>query len=162
MWAIARGSPALSTTHRERGIRRRYVDTWHYPFNSKGNADHRAHRKEGIEMTLRRSALRLVAALVLMVLGTGLTAGCTTSNEDATVSCTVSSCTATFDRGVNATASVLGVDVKLVAVDEHNVTVDVAGNQLLVPVNGSQQAGGLVVAVDKVTDKQVVLKLSKV
>ena len=113
-------------------------------------------------MTPHRSARGRVAALALMVLSSGLAAGCTTSSKDTTVSCTVDSCTATFDRGVNATASILGVDVKLVAADGRNVTVDVAGTQLVVPVNGSQQAGGLSVTVEKVTDQQVVLKFSKV
>jgi hypothetical protein len=113
-------------------------------------------------MTPHPSARGPVVALVLMVLSSGLAAGCTTSSKDTTVSCTVDSCTATFDRGVNATASILGVDVKLVAADGRNVTVDIAGKQLAVPVDGSQQAGGLSVAVEKITDQQVVLKFSKV
>ncbi len=113
-------------------------------------------------MTSHGSAHGRVVALVLMVLSSGLALGCTTSSKDTTVSCTVDSCTATFDRGVNATASILGVDVRLVAADGRNVTVDVAGKQLVVPVDGSQQAGGLSVAVEKVTDQQVVLKFSKV
>ncbi|MFG2041530.1 hypothetical protein [Dactylosporangium sp. NPDC048998] len=112
-------------------------------------------------MTPQRSALRVVAALALVVFGAGLMAGCTSSTNGATVSCTVNSCTATFDRGVDASASVLGIDMKLVAVDGQTVTVDVAGNRVTVPVDGSQQADGLSVTVEKVTDQQVVLKVSK-
>src|SRR5919197_6750168 len=103
-------------------------------------------------MTPQRYAPRVVAMLALVILGTGLTAGCTTSANDATVSCAVSSCTVTFDRGADASASVLGVEVKLVGVDGQTVTVDVGGSRVEVPVNGSQEAGGLSVTVEKVTD----------
>jgi hypothetical protein len=112
-------------------------------------------------MTSQRFAIRVVAAFALVVLGAGGLAGCSTSTEGAAVTCSTSDCTVTFDRGVDASASVLGIDVKLVSVEGQNVKVEVAGNEVTVPVDGSQEAGGLKVAVDKVTDKQVVLKVSK-
>ncbi len=104
---------------------------------------------------------RGVAALAAALLAGGLITGCSTSTDGAKVSCTLSACTATFDRGVDARASVLGIDMKLVAADANQVTVDVGGSQLVVPVGGSQQAGGLSVTVDRVTEQQVVLKVTK-
>jgi hypothetical protein len=37
----------------------------------------------------------------------------------------------------------------------------VAGTRVVVPVDGSQQVGGPSIAVDKVTDQQVVLQVGK-
>jgi uncharacterized lipoprotein YajG len=104
---------------------------------------------------------RGVAALVVVLSSGALMAGCSTSTEGARVSCTLSACTTTFDRGAKATASVLGADMRLITADEKTVTVDVGGNQLVVPVGSSQEVGGLSVTVDKVTEQQVVLKVTK-
>lgn len=76
---------------------------------------------------------------MLLVLGSGgLVAGCLTSTPRAKASCALNSCTTTFDRGANAAASVLDVEVRLVAADANTVTVVVGDNQLVVPVDGSQ------------------------
>lgn len=112
-------------------------------------------------MRLSPSMSRGVVAIAFVLSGGALISACSTSTEGAQVSCTLSACTTTFDRGVKATASVLGVEMKLITADEKNVTVDVGGNQLVVPVGSSQEVGGLSVAVDKVTEQQVVLKVTK-
>ncbi len=113
-----------------------------------------------MKSNIRERAPRAVAAIVIAVLGGGVVGGCTTKDGD--VSCTLSVCTVTLDRGVDAKASVLGAEVKLVDVSGGQVTVDVGGNQLVVPTGeGEAQGGGLTVRVDKVTADQVVLKISK-
>ena len=50
------------------------------------------------------------------------------------VECSANACTVTFDRGVEAKSSVLGVDIKLVGVDNGVVKVDVGGTTVSVPV----------------------------
>jgi hypothetical protein len=59
-------------------------------------------------------------------------------------------------------ASVLGVETKLVSVTGDQLTADAGGNQVVVPTGGSEiQGGGLNIKVDKVTADQAVLKISK-
>ena len=67
-----------------------------------------------------------------------------------------------MDRGVDASASVLGVDVTLKSVEGQQVTLDVAGNTVTVPVgaDGTANVGGLNVTVQSVTDDQVVLQIT--
>lgn len=94
------------------------------------------------------------------LLGGGLLGGCSSSNGD--VSCTLSVCTVTLDRGTEVATSVLGVKIKLVNVTGDQVTVDVGGNQVVVPTGGNEvQGGSLTIKVDKVTADQVILKISK-
>ncbi|MEV4756702.1 hypothetical protein AB0J86_16520 [Micromonospora sp. NPDC049559] len=108
-------------------------------------------------MTIARRAAGLVAGLAL---GTALLAGC--SAEGASTDCGIDQCTVTFDRGVEARASILGVDARLVGVDGDVVTVEVAGEQLGLTV-GQQGAdvGGMLVTVQSVTDDQVVVRIAR-
>lgn len=87
-------------------------------------------------------------------------AACTAQGAGTTSECTVSGCTVTFDRGVNAKASLLGVDAELVAVNGNTVTMKVAGQQMEVPVGETEPAQGLDVTVQEVTADNVVVKLS--
>jgi hypothetical protein len=105
----------------------------------------------------RLTAARLASGLAL---GLVLLAGC--GSEGADTDCGLDACTVTFDRGVDANASVLGVDAKLVGVDGDKVTVEVAGESLSLTV-GEQgtEVGGLNVAVQSVTDSEVVIKISR-
>lgn len=105
---------------------------------------------------LARRAAALLAAAVLVV---GPLAAC--SGEGSDVDCSLNACTVTFDRGVDAEASILGIDVKLVGVDGGNVTLDVNGNSVSVPVDGEVQSEGLDIDVQEVTDDKVVLKVTK-
>ncbi|GAA4249850.1 hypothetical protein [Dactylosporangium darangshiense] len=98
---------------------------------------------------------RLAAVAAALVIATGGLAACSSDNVD----CTTSACTVTFDRGVEAKSSVLGVDVKLVGVDNGVVKLDVAGTTVSVPVDGSAQAQGFDITVQKVTDAEVVVRI---
>jgi hypothetical protein len=101
---------------------------------------------------------RLAAALAL---GTALLAGCGDGGSD--VDCNLNACTVTLDRGVDAQASILGVDVKLVGVESSQVTLDVEGNQVTVPVgdNSGTDVAGVNVAVESVTADKVVLRVTQ-
>src|SRR3954453_3150777 len=98
---------------------------------------------------------RLATVTAAIVLGMGALTACSSDNVD----CTTNACTVTFDRGVEAESSVLGVDVKLVGVDNGVVKVDVGGTTVSVPVDGSAQAQGFDITVQKVTDSQVVIRV---
>lgn len=106
--------------------------------------------------TGRRAATLLAGA----ALGLTVLAGC--GSEGADTDCGVDACTVTFDRGVEAKASVLGVEAKLIGADGDKVTVEVAGEQLSLTV-GQQAAevGGLSVSVDSVTDSNVVVRIAR-
>jgi hypothetical protein len=105
----------------------------------------------------RIAALALTAALA----GAGLLAGC--SSEGADVDCNLDTCTVTMDRGVDANASVLGVDITLKGVANDQVTLDVEGNSVNIPTggNGSAEVGGLNVTVQEVTGDKVVLQVTR-
>ena len=102
--------------------------------------------------TLTRRLATVAAALVI---GMGALTACSSDNVD----CTTNACTVTFDRGVEAESSVLGVDIKLVGVDNGVVKVDIEGTTVSVPVDGSTQAQGFDITVQKVTDSQVVIRV---
>lgn len=105
---------------------------------------------------------RLIAARFAtgLALGLALLSGC--SSEGADTDCGIDQCTVTFDRGVEASASVLGVDAKLVGADGDKVTVEVAGEEVSLTV-GQQgtEVGGLNVTAESVTDSQVVVKIAR-
>jgi len=104
----------------------------------------------------------MLARLALSItLGLGVLAGC--SNDSGDVACNLDSCTVTMKRGVDASASVLGVDIKLVAVTGDTVTIEVEGNKVNVPVGNSAQTqvAGLNVSVKEVTGEKVVLNVTR-
>jgi hypothetical protein len=101
---------------------------------------------------------RKLAVLPLILLPLGAAAAC--SSEGAETNCSINSCTVTFDRGVDASASILGVKAELVSVQGQNVTMKIAGQQITVPVGEGEQADGFNVAVQSVTKDNVVVKIS--
>ncbi|MFF5257591.1 hypothetical protein ACFY4C_01495 [Actinomadura viridis] len=101
---------------------------------------------------------RKLAVLPLLLLPLGALAAC--SSENAQTDCTVNACTVTFDRGVEASASILGVKAELVSVQGQNVTMRIAGQQITVPVGEGEQAEGFNVSVQSVTQENVVVKIS--
>ncbi|MEH1016082.1 hypothetical protein V6U90_23595 [Micromonospora sp. CPCC 206060] len=108
-------------------------------------------------LTPARRAAGLLAGLAL---GAAVLAGC--SSEGASTDCGLDACTVTFDRGVEAKASILGVDAKLVSAQGDQVTIEVAGEQ--VTLTTGQQAtevGGLFVTLDSATDTQVKVRISR-
>jgi hypothetical protein len=102
---------------------------------------------------------RLAALTAAVVLGLGALTACTSENVSCSTNAT--SCTVTFDRGVDAESSVLGVKVKLVGVENGVVKVDVAGTEVSVPVDGSTQAEGFDISVESVTDKEVKVRIQR-
>jgi hypothetical protein len=104
-------------------------------------------------MTTLTRRFAAVAAAAVLALG-GLSA-CSSDNVD----CTTNACTVTFDRGVEAKSSVLGVDVKLLGVENGVVRLDVGGTTVSVPVDGSAEAQGFDITVEKVTDAEVVVRI---
>lgn len=103
---------------------------------------------------------RAAGLLTALTLGAALLAGC--SSDGADTDCGLDACTVTFDRGVDASASILGVEAKLVGAQGDQVTVEVAGEQLSLTV-GQQatEVGGLQVSLDSVTDQQVVIRVAR-
>ncbi|MEU7653021.1 hypothetical protein AB0C50_13450 [Micromonospora taraxaci] len=104
-----------------------------------------------------RRAAGLFAGLAL---GLAVLAGC--SSQGASTDCGLDACTVTFERGVDARASIFGVEAKLVGAEGDQVTVEVAGEQLSLTV-GQQaaEAGGFAVTLDSVTDQQVKIRVSR-
>ncbi len=117
----------------------------------RSSISHYTHR-----MSVRRRITLLAFALLLPLSATA----CTVTGPGTTSECTVSGCTVTFDRGVNAKASVLGIDAELVAVNGNIVTLRIGGQEVTVPAGESQPAQGMDVRVSEVTDEKVVVVLS--
>jgi hypothetical protein len=102
---------------------------------------------------------RALTGIALAVLAFGA-AGCGGS-AGADTDCSINSCTVTFDRGVDASASVLGIKAELVDVKDNQVMLKIADQPVTVPVDGEQQAGGFNVSVESVTKTAVVVKISR-
>jgi hypothetical protein len=94
--------------------------------------------------------MSVLAALVLV-------AGCGGGNSN--VDCGLDGCTITFPRSGDAVVSVLGVEARLVGVQNGTAQLEVAGQQITVPVGGETEASGFVVGVDRVTDTEVVVRV---
>ena len=94
----------------------------------------------------------LAVPLVAFLIG-GYGAG--GSNTD----CGVDGCTITFPRSGDTSVSVLGVEARLVGVQNGTAELAVAGQTVTVPVGGETQAGGFTVGVEQVTDQKVVVRV---
>ncbi|MEW2431708.1 hypothetical protein AB0877_27175 [Micromonospora sp. NPDC047644] len=104
-----------------------------------------------------RRAAGLFAGLAL---GLAVLAGC--SSQGASTDCALDACTVTFERGVDARTTILGVEAKLVGAEGDQVTVEVAGEQLtLTAGQQAAEAGGFAVTLDSVTDQQVKVRVSR-
>ena len=104
---------------------------------------------------LRRAGMLLAAA----ALGLATLTAC--SSDGTSTECRLDSCTVTFDRGVEAGASVLGVEARLIAVDGDVVTMEIAGQQL--SITAGQQAtevAGFTVALESVDADNVAVRIS--
>src|SRR5688572_29916235 len=85
-----------------------------------------------------------------LLLSAALLTGCGDS-EGADVDCNLQECTVTFQRGVDASASVFGVEAKLKDVKDGVVTLDIGGSEISVPAGGEAEG----VEVREVTDEHV-------
>ncbi|QYN36457.1 hypothetical protein K1T35_03830 [Pseudonocardia sp. DSM 110487] len=102
---------------------------------------------------IRRVILSVVSVLAALV----LVAGCGGSSQ---VDCGLDgSCTITFPRSGDVAVSVLGVEARLVGVQDSTAQLEVAGQQITVPVGGETEASGFMVGVDRVTDSEVVVRV---
>jgi hypothetical protein len=95
------------------------------------------------------SVMSVLAALVFV-------AGC--GGGASNVDCGLDGCTVTFPRSGDAAVSVLGVEARLVGVQDGTAQLEVAGQQVTVPVGGETEAGGFVDGVARVTDAEVVVR----
>jgi hypothetical protein len=102
---------------------------------------------------IRRAALSVMFVFAALVLVTGC--GGSGSQTD----CGLDGCTITFPRSGEAAVSVLGVEARLVGVQDGTAELEVAGQQVTVPVGGETQAGGFTVGVERVTDTEVVVRV---
>lgn len=87
-----------------------------------------------------------------LLLSTALLAGCS-DGKGTDVDCNLQECVVTFERGVDASASVFGLEAKLVEVKDGTVTVDIGGNEITVPASGQSEG----VQVREITDAKVVV-----
>ncbi|TWF76693.1 hypothetical protein FHX44_112588 [Pseudonocardia hierapolitana] len=94
--------------------------------------------------------MSVLAALVLV-------AGC--GGGGSQVDCGLDGCTITFPRSGDVAVSVLGVEARLVGVQDSTAQLEVAGQQITVPVGGETEAGGFMVGVERVTDAEVVVRV---
>lgn len=85
-----------------------------------------------------------------------LTAGC---GGGSNVDCGLDGCTVTFPRSGDTVVSVLGVEARLVGVQDGTAQLEVAGQQITVPVGGQTEAGGFTVGVEQLTDTEVVVRV---
>jgi hypothetical protein len=86
-----------------------------------------------------------------------LVAGCATAGTQT--DCGLDGCTVTFPRSGDTSVSVLGVQARLVGVQDGTAELEVAGQRVTVPVGGQTEAGGFTVGVERVTDKEVVVRV---
>ncbi len=105
-------------------------------------------------------ARRFLALSLFAVLSSFGAAACTVEGPGSKADCHIDGCTITFERGVDAKASVLGIDAELVAVDGNAATLKIAGQQIVVPVGETQSAEGMNITVSEVTADQVVVKIA--
>jgi hypothetical protein len=95
--------------------------------------------------------------VLALVIGLGALTGC---GDDGATSCAADGCTVTFPRSGPAEVSVLGVTARLVRVDANVAQVEVAGRTVMVPVGAQTDVGGFAVRVEKITDQDVVVRIS--
>ncbi|RKR91566.1 hypothetical protein BDK92_5966 [Micromonospora pisi] len=105
--------------------------------------------------------VRRIAGLAAgLALGAALLAGC--SSDGADTDCGIDQCTVTFKQGVEANASIFGVNARLVKAEGEQVTIEVAGEQLTL-TTGQQatEVGGMAVTLQSVTDTEVVVRIGR-
>lgn len=103
---------------------------------------------------LRRVGLSVLSVLFAVV----LVAGCGGQGGSQT-DCGLDGCTITFPRSGDAAVSVLGIEARLVGVQDGTAQLQVAGQTVTVPVGGEASAEGFTVGVESVTDSEVVVRV---
>jgi hypothetical protein len=100
---------------------------------------------------------RAATVLCALVLAVGAVVGCASGGSQT--QCGVDGCTVTFPRSGDTTVSVLGIEARLLGVQNGAAEVLVAGQRITVPVGGETQAGGFTVGVERLTDTEVVVRI---
>lgn len=103
---------------------------------------------------MRRAVLSVMPVLTALVLVAGCGGG-----QGSQVDCGLDGCTVTFPRSGDVAVSVLGVEARLVGVQDGTAQLEVAGQQITVPVGGQTEAGGFTVGVEQVTDTEVIVRV---
>ena len=85
-------------------------------------------------------ARRMLRPAVAALVATFLVGGCATSGTQT--NCGLEGCTITFPRNGDTSVSVLGVEARLVGVQNGTAQVAVAGQRVTVPVGGQADAAG--------------------
>jgi hypothetical protein len=108
-------------------------------------------------VTTRRVS-RPAALLAAAALSAALLGGC--GSDD--VSCSLDACTVTYQRGAQASVSVLGVEAKLVTADANTVTLEVAGEQVQLTTGApAVDVAGLKVGLEEITQDVVRVRVGK-
>ena len=102
---------------------------------------------------IRRASAPVLTALTALVLLTGC------GGQGSQTDCGLDGCTVTFARNGAAAVSVLGIEARVVGVEGGTAQLEVAGQQIAVPVGGETQAQGFTVGVERVTDAEVVVRV---
>lgn len=111
-------------------------------------------RKLPVVRTSRGPGLLVAAVLALAPL-----TAC--GGESTSTQCSLTQCTVTLQRGVDASAGILGVELRLVDVSGDVVTLDVGGQQVQLRVDQGVQVGGFQVVLQELTDTEVVVAISQ-
>lgn len=128
-------------------------------------------RTPGPLPAIRHLVLALVAAALLAGCGGGQggsagdsgdsSGGGSGGDRSSATTCDLGGCTITFPRDGTGTVSVFGVEAQLVGVDAGSARIEVAGQTITIPVGGTTQAEGFTVGVERVTDSEVVVRVSR-
>lgn len=107
-----------------------------------------------------KTASRAARLLAVLTLAAALITGC--SSEGADTDCGLNACTVTFEVGADASASVLGIDAKLVGTNGDTATVEIAGEEIsLTTGQAATEVAGLQVTLESVTDSQAVVRIAR-
>lgn len=110
-----------------------------------------------IAMTLRSGVKSVLMLSVLAA--TAFLAGCGWFGDSDTKCGVDGACRVTLDREKDATVEVAGIDIKLIKVEGDLVTLEVGGQQIVVPKGEEGESSDAQVAVEKITETEVVLKV---
>jgi hypothetical protein len=104
-------------------------------------------------------AAPIARAIAAAAMGLALLSACGNNSD---VSCGLDECTVTFDRGVDASASILGVEAKMLSAEGDRVTMEVAGEEITLTVGqAATEVAGLQVYLDSVTADQIAVRISR-
>jgi hypothetical protein len=111
--------------------------------------------------TVTRPAFHRATATALTVLALALGGATACGGSGTDTNCALDGCTVTFQRTGNSEVSILGVKARLLGVEGGVARLEVAGQAVTVPVGGEAAADGFTVRVERLTDTEVVVRVSR-